>query len=120
MSMWHISFNVEGKALGDTLEAVHRYRVQDLDLRPLVRKGATGKAGAIPAWQVVAEAVAAHKGPMRAKVAGPALEAAGYSKGGVSTHLANCLRRGAIKKTSKGYVKGNERRVIMRGKGGET
>ncbi len=106
MSMWHISFNVDGKLLGSTLEAVHRYKVQDLDLRPLVRKGAPGRAGAVPAWQVVADAVSAHKGPMQAKNARPALEAAGYSHGGVSTHLANCVKKGLIKKTSKGYIKG--------------
>jgi hypothetical protein len=43
---------------------------------------------------------------MAAKEAGPALVAAGYSSGGTSTHLANCLKKGLIKKTSKGYVKG--------------
>ena len=104
--MFAISFIITTKALGDVLEALHRYKVQDLDLHPVGRKGAAGKKGEVPAWQVVADAVAKHRGPMAAKEAGPALVAAGYSSGGTSTHLANCLKKGLIKKTSKGYVKG--------------
>lgn len=104
MKLFGVSFVVDARHLGDVLTALHPFKVQDLDLKPVVAREAKGKAGGVPAWQVVAEFVQGSKAPVQAKEAGAALAAAGFNKSGVSTHLAKAVKNKLINKTKDGYV----------------
>lgn len=104
MADWAVSFIVKGKMLDGVMEAIHRFHVENLDMKLVVVKGAKGKAGGAPAWQVVAEFVQQAKHPVQAKEAGAALTAAGFNKSGVSTHLATGVKKKLIRKTKDGYV----------------
>lgn len=108
MSEFQVTFVVGAKALGDVLTALHAFKIDGLDLRPVVKRGAHGKPGGVPAAQVVAQCVAAAKTAVRARDVAAALVAAGYSKQGASTHLASAVKAGLVKKTAKGYVKGRD------------
>lgn len=106
MADFQVSFVVGAKSLGDLLTALHSFKIEGLDLKPVVSRGAPGKPGGVPAYRVVGAAVAAAAGPVRARDVAAALVKAGYSAGGASTHLAAAVKAGLIKKTAKGYVKG--------------
>jgi len=98
-----VSFSVGDKQLGEILAAIHRFKIDDLDLRPLIVKGAGGKKGGIQAWRAVA--AFATDAPKQAKEFKTALSENGYSIDGVSTALATAVKNGLMKKTAKGYIK---------------
>jgi hypothetical protein len=106
--MFSVSFHVNDKVLGEVLAAIHRFKILDLDLRPVIVKGAGGRKGGATGWEVIAKAATA--APMRARDFGPALLAAGFTINGISTHLAKAVGNGLIKKTAKGYVKTGEKK----------
>lgn len=104
MAKFHVAFDVDDKNLGPALLALHPFKVEGLEMRPLVTPGNKGRAGGAPAWQVVADAVHDAGKPLQAKEAAAALVRGGFNKSGVSTHLATAVANKAIRKTAKGYV----------------
>jgi hypothetical protein len=108
MSEFSISFVVQGKRLGDLLTELVPFKVGNLDIRPVIQKGATGKKGGQPGWHIVASVVASSKKPIRPVDIIPALVTEGFSKSGIATHVAAAVKRKLIKRTSDGYVKGAE------------
>src|SRR5580765_7665184 len=110
MSEFQISFTTSAKHVGDILIALHRFKIKDLDLHPVVQKGAKGKPGGAKAWEVLGQIVANSKEPMRFKDMSSALITAGFNGSGISTHVARCVKAGLIRKTPKGYIikKGGE------------
>ncbi len=106
--MFSVSFNVNDKQLGEILAAIHRFKIEDLDLRPVVVKGAQGRKGGKSGWEIVAEVATSTPVPPKAFKA--ALVNAGFAVNGISTHLAAAIKNGLIKKTAKGYVKAGEKK----------
>jgi hypothetical protein len=106
--MFSVSFHVNDKLLGEVLAAIHRFKILDLDLRPVVVKGAKGKAGGARAWEAIAAAATAI--PKQPREFRQSLLDAGFGIAGISTHIASAVKYGAIKKTAKGYVKTGEKK----------
>lgn len=107
MSEWSISFVVQGKSLEPLLIALVPFKVDNMDMHPVVQKGAQGKKGGEPGWSVVERFVSALNRPVRPVEVIPELVAHGFNKTGISTHIAQAVRRKLIKKTPKGYIKGS-------------
>ena len=104
--MFAISFTVPDKLLGEVLAAVHRFKIDNLDLRPVFdKKGSKARQTGMQGWEVLARFAHSSKGPLRHKDFAPVLAEAGFSPVGISTHVKSAIKRGLMKKTAKGYIK---------------
>ena len=107
MAEFQVSFIIDGKRLGDLLASLHTFKISNLDMKPVVQKGARGKAGGKPGWQVIGDILANTKPgvPMRPRDMVPYLVQAGFTASGIASHITGAIQHKLIKKTAKGYVK---------------
>lgn len=104
MAEFSISFVVDGKRLGDLLMVLHQFKVSNLDMHPVVRKGAIGRAGGEPTWMAVTKWVIAQKRPILPHEAFAFVESIGSPKTSVYSYLSSGAKAKLLRKTAKGYI----------------
>ena len=108
MSKFQIGFIVDSKRLGELLEVLQPYRVEDLDMKLVAGTAKKVRNGDKPAWQAVADLTDSTPRPMvyfRQK-----LLASGWREGTVYNSMAKAVEaKMIVKKMVNGkahYVKG--------------
>jgi hypothetical protein len=100
MSKFGVNFIVDSKYLGDVIESLHPYKVEDLGFK-LVAGTATKKgvkAGDKAAWQTVTEL--ASKTPQPMKMFREKLRAAGFKDGSVYNAIDTAVSKKLVMKKS--------------------
>lgn len=109
MAKFRIAFAIDKARLGDLIEVLQPFKIEDFEMKLVAGTATKVRAGDKPAWQIVAEMATDRAQPRTAFAA--ALREAGFKSAG--TGIDQAVRNRAVRKVS---VKG--RPHLVRAKNG--